>query len=228
MVEERQQHIAPFTTNGKDYFSKSLSQRQYQRLIDVRQAEINKHLSNFGLKSEAQRKLDKISKIGYSEKYQFALPPPQDDNDVFGHVKVELSIEEKRDLRMRAALWKLHDAILRRGLEQWIHWLSLHRAKFGMEPTLANIAEYNRNILETNQVGSGRAPGRTVKIGDIVLFRCSTAPLDGSLPPMHAVPCHKTEALIDASQLVIGLVEHNSQARRTLKQCGLYSLLVDA
>ena len=207
---------ASHTVEGIGHFLTRASARGYNQQYSVRGTKVDRQLNKMGYMSKRQREKGQTAVPIVSQAIKKKTIKPK-----FVKSIVPETVMETRRKKMKKVMLNMLLQARRKGWLQWMEWQDMHTIRFGKNATLSKVNEKNEKVLVLNKKNLTHhdLPGGGLKSGDIVLFTCIEAPIEGDLRPIHVIePNYASKR--NRTLLLVGIIDGGKAAKANQQRRG--------
>jgi hypothetical protein len=210
------QATSSHTVEGIGHFASKAAARGYNQQYSVRGTKVDRQLNKMGFMSKRQRAKGQASIPVVS---QAIKKKPKKPKLVLS--KPPETVAETRRKKMKRVMLNMLLQARRAGWNQWMEWQTIHSKKYGTNARLSKVNEKNERVLALNKTNNTfeDLPGGGLKSGDIVLFTCIEAPVEGPLRPTHVIEPHYVSKM-NRTIFLIGIVDGGKAAKASQQRRG--------
>tara|TARA_B100000795_G_scaffold32929_1_gene21697 strand:- start:86 stop:1054 length:969 start_codon:yes stop_codon:yes gene_type:complete len=210
------------TVEGIGHFRTRAEARGYNTQHSVRGTKVDRQL-NAGIGPTSKKYMSRRQK----EKGVSAMPivsqalAPRVKKKKLILSKPPETVMETRRKKMKKVMLNMLLQARKKGWLQWIEWQTIHASKYGNDARISKVNQLNESILALNRKNATwhDLPGGGLKPGDIVIFTCIEAPVDGDMKPIHSIEPHAISRQL-RQLLLIGMVDGGKAAKSSQQRRG--------
>ena len=208
---------ASHTVEGIGNFRTRADARAYNTQTSVRGKKVDRQLNAMGYMSKRQKEQGQVAIPVVSQ----ALKAREPRKKKLVLSKPPETVTETRRRKTKAVMLSMLKRWRRLGWKRWINWQDIHSRRYGPDARISKVNQLNEHVLALNRKNSTHhdLPGGGLKSGDIVLFRCIEAPVDGPLRPTHVIEPNYT-SWSTRTVLLIGVVDGGKAAKASQQRRG--------
>jgi hypothetical protein len=215
------QDTSSHTVEGIGHFRTRAEARTYNTQHSVRGTKVDRQL-NAGIggtiyMSRRQKEKGQVAIPVVSQ----ALKPREPRRKKLVLSKPPETVAETRRKKMKKVMLNMLLQARRKVWEQWMEWQTIHTKKYGPNARLSKVNQLNEKVLALNHTNATHhdLPGGGLRSGDIVIFTCIEAPVDGPMRPMHVIEPNyvsKKKRVV----LLLGVVDGGKAAKASQQRRG--------